>query len=227
VPLAGAGLGLDTGQYVRPHASEADMSKTIEFFWDPASTYSYLAATQIEALAARCGATVEWRPFLLGKVFQATGNQMPAALPAKGKYLFRDASLWARYYRVPFSMPKIFPLNSVLASRACLAAAQSGKGVEFSLALLKAYWAEGQDPSQPEVVAAIAASVGLDGAALLAAAQEPAIKDALRINTEEAVKRGAFGAPTLYVGEQMFWGNDRLNLLEAFLKGQIGTGEQP
>lgn len=197
------------------------MNKTIEFFWDPASTYSYLAATQIEALATRCGATVNWRPFLLGKVFEATGNQMPAALPAKGKYLFRDASLWARYYRVPFNMPKLFPLNSVLASRASLAAAQAGKGVEFSLALLKAYWADGQDPSRPEVVAAIAAGVGLDGAALVAATQDPAIKDALRVNTEEAVKRGAFGAPTFYVGDQMFWGNDRLNLLEAFLKGEI------
>ena len=103
----------------------------------------------------------------------------------------------------------------------CIAAAQAGKGVEFSLALLKAYWADGQNPSQPEVVAAIAASVGLDGAALLAATQDAAVKDILRANTEEAVKRGAFGAPTFYVGEQMFWGNDRLGLLEAFLKGEI------
>lgn len=197
------------------------MSKIIEFFWDPASTYSYLAATQIEALAARCGATVQWKPFLLGKVFEATGNKMPAALPAKGKYLFRDAALWARYYGVPFAFPKIFPLNSVLASRAALAAAQAGRGVEFSLALLKAYWAEGKDPSQPEVVAAIAGSVGLDGAALLAATQEPSVKDALRANTDDAVKRGAFGAPTFYVGEQMFWGNDRLGLLEAYVKGEI------
>lgn len=197
------------------------MSKVIEFFWDPASTYSYLAATQIEALAARCGATVQWKPFLLGKVFEATGNQMPAALPAKGKYLFRDAGLWARFYQVPFAMPKIFPLNSVLASRACIAAAQAGKGVEFSQALLKAYWADGQDPSKPEVVSAIAAATGLDAAALLAATQDQAVKDVLRANTEEAVKRGAFGAPTFYVGEQMFWGNDRLGLLEAFVKGEI------
>ncbi|ROH93255.1 2-hydroxychromene-2-carboxylate isomerase [Stagnimonas aquatica] len=203
------------------------MSKTIEFFWDPASTYSYLAATQIEALARRCGAEVHWKPFLLGKVFEATGNKMPAALPAKGKYLFRDARMWAKFYGVPFRFPKLFPLNSVLASRACLAAADQGKGVEFSLALLKAYWAEGQDPSQPEVVSAIAESVGLDGAALLAATQEPAVKEALRANTEAAIQRGAFGAPTFYVDDQMFWGNDRLNLLEAYLKGQIGIDEQP
>lgn len=197
------------------------MSKIIEFFWDPASTYTYLAATQIEALAARCGATVVWKPFLLGKVFEATGNKMPAALPAKGKYLFKDASLWARLYRVPFAFPKVFPLNSVLASRASLAAAAAGKGLEFNLALLRAYWAEGQDPSQPDVVSAIAASVGLDGAALLAATQDPEIKDQLRANTEEAIARGAFGAPTFYVGQQMFWGNDRLSLLEAFLKEEI------
>lgn len=197
------------------------MSKIIDFFWDPASTYSYLAETQIEALAARCGATVRCRPFLLGKVFEATGNRMPAALPAKAKYLFRDATLWARYYGVPFSMPKIFPLNSVLASRASLAATREGRGAAFRSALLKAYWAEGRDASQPEVVAAIAASVGLDGPALLAATQDPAIKDALRLNTEEAVQRGAFGAPTFYVDDQMFWGNDRLQLLEAHLKGEL------
>lgn len=197
------------------------MSKTVDFFWDPASTYSYLAATQIEALARRCDAQIHWKPFLLGKVFEATGNKMPAALPSKGKYLFRDARMWAKLYGVPFRFPKLFPLNSVLASRACLAAANHGKGVEFSLALLKAYWADGQDPSQPEVVSAIAESVGLDGAALLAATQDPAVKDALRANTEEAIRRGAFGAPTFYVDEEMFWGNDRLALLEAYLKGEL------
>ena len=131
------------------------MSQTIEFFWDPASTYSYLAATQIEAFAKANGATVVWKPFLLGKAFEATGNKMPASIPAKAKYLFKDATLWARYYQVPFAMPKVFPLNSVLASRACIAADQAGQGVPFTLALLKAYWAEGQDLSQPEAVAAV------------------------------------------------------------------------
>ena len=198
------------------------MSQTIEFFWDPASTYSYLAATQIEAFAKANGATVVWKPFLLGKAFEATGNKMPASIPAKAKYLFKDATLWARYYQVPFAMPKVFPLNSVLASRACIAADQAGQGVPFTLALLKAYWAEGQDLSQPEAVAAVARSIGLDAEAILAATGTQPVKDVLRANTEDAVARGVFGAPTFFIGKQMFWGNDRLPLMAAFLAGKLG-----
>jgi len=197
------------------------MSNTIEFFWDPASTYSYLAATQIEAFAKEHGATVVWKPFLLGKAFEATGNKMPAAIPAKGKYLFKDATLWARLYKVPFAFPKNFPLNSVLASRSCIAAAHAGQGLPFTLALLKAYWAEGQDVSQPDAVAAVATSVGLDAEALLAAAGSQPVKDELRTNTEDAIARGVFGAPTFFIGKQMFWGNDRLPLMAAFLKGEL------
>lgn len=198
------------------------MSQTIEFFWDPASTYSYLAATQIEAFAKANGTTVVWKPFLLGKAFEATGNKMPASIPAKAKYLFKDATLWARYYQVPFAMPKVFPLNSVLASRACIAADQAGQGVPFTLALLKAYWAEGQDLSQPEAVAAVAESLGLDAEAILAATGTQPVKDVLRANTEDAVARGVFGAPTFFIGKQMFWGNDRLPLMAAFLAGKLG-----
>lgn len=197
------------------------MSQTIEFFWDPASTYSYLAATQMEAFAKANGATVKWKPFLLGKAFEATGNKMPASIPAKAKYLFKDATLWAKYYQVPFAMPKVFPLNSVLASRACIAADQAGQGVPFTLALLKAYWAEGQDLSQPEAVAAVAKGLGLDAEAILAATGTQPVKDVLRANTEDAIARGVFGAPTFFIGKQMFWGNDRLPLMAAFLKGEL------
>jgi 2-hydroxychromene-2-carboxylate isomerase len=197
--------------------------RSIEFFWDAASPYTYLAATQIESLAARAGATVAWRPFLLGKVFEATGNRMPAAVPAKGKHLFRDVQRWAQHYGVPVGFPKVFPVNSVLALRAGLAASAQGKGAEFAKAVMRAYWGDGNDIGQPEVVSAVAASVGLDGPALLLQAQEQPVKDQLRANTEEAVKRGAFGAPTFFVGEQMFWGNDRLVLLEEFLRGKIAA----
>jgi len=195
----------------------------IEFFWDPASPYTYLASTQIEALAARVHAGLEWRPFLLGKVFEATGNRMPAAVPAKGKHLFTDVQRWAQYYGVPVNFPKVFPLNSLLPLRAGIAAAAHGKAAAFAKAVMKAYWAEGIDVSKPDAVAAVAGSVGLDAAALLAQAQEQAVKDQLRAYTEEAVKRGAFGAPTFFVGEQMFWGNDRLVLLEQFLGGKLAA----
>ncbi len=197
------------------------MSEPIEFFFDPASTYSYLAATQIEAFAKQHGTTVRWKPFLLGKAFEATGNKMPALVPAKGKYLFKDAALWARLYKVPFAFPKNFPLNSVLASRATIAASHAGQGVPFALAMFKAYWAEGQDLSLPEAVAAVARSVGLDGDALLAAAASQPVKDELRSNTEDAIARGVFGAPTFFIGKQMFWGNDRLPLMAAFINGEL------
>ena len=197
------------------------MSTPIEFFFDPASTYSYLAATQIEAFAKEHGTTVKWKPFLLGKAFEATGNKMPALIPAKGKYLFKDATLWAKLYKVPFAFPKNFPLNSVLASRAIIAADQAGQGVPFALAALTSYWAEGGDLTQPDAIAAIASKLGLDGAAIVAATADAAVKDVLRANTEDAIARGVFGAPTFFIGKQMFWGNDRLPLMSAFIKGEL------
>jgi 2-hydroxychromene-2-carboxylate isomerase len=199
------------------------MQRNIEFFWDAASPYTYLASTQIEPLAARAGVGLVWKPFLLGKVFEATGNRMPAAIPAKGKHLFQDVSRWGQLYGVPVSFPKVFPVNSVLALRAGIAAGLQGRGAAFAKAVMRAYWGEGRDIGQPEVVAAAAVAAGLDGAALLAQAQEQPVKDQLRANTEEAVRRGAFGAPSFFVGEHLFWGNDRLVLLEQFLCGKLAA----
>lgn len=196
---------------------------TIEFFWDPASSYTYLASTQIETLADECGATLVWKPFLLGKVFEATGNRAPVSVPAKGQHLFKDMRRWAGLYGIPFVFPKSFPVNSVAPERAAIAADRAGKGAAFARALMNAHWAEGRDVSQPDELKAIAGSVGLDGDAILAATQEPAVKEALKANTDEAIKRGVFGAPTFFVGEEMFWGNDRLELLRAHLQGRLAA----
>lgn len=198
-------------------------SSTIEFFWDAASPYTYLASTRIEALASRVGARLEWKPFLLGKVFQATENRMPASVPAKGKYLFKDVQLWARYYEVPFSFPKVFPLNSLLPQRVACAASNAGRGSDFAKAVMRAYWGEGKDIGQPEVIKAVCATLDLDGETLLKQAGESSAKDLLRAYTEDATQRGAFGAPTFFVGQQMFWGNDRLQLMEACLKGRLAA----
>jgi 2-hydroxychromene-2-carboxylate isomerase len=195
----------------------------IEFFWDPASPYTYLASTQIEKLAADCGAQLRWKPFLLGKVFEATGNRPPIGVAAKGRNLGEDLKRWARLYGVPYQWPKLFPLNSVPTTRAAIAAAHAGKAADFARAVMRAYWGEGRDVSQPGEIKAIADSVGLDGDAIVAATADAAVKDELRSNTEEAVKRGAFGAPTFFVGEEMFWGNDRLELLRAFLKNELAA----
>lgn len=198
------------------------MPQTIEFFWDPASPYTYLAATQIEAVARRCGAELVWKPFLLGKVFEATGNRPPVTVPAKGKHLFQDLRRWARHYGVKFWFPKLFPINSVLPQRVACAVPQE-RHADWAKAVMTLYWTEGADIGQPEVLKQVAAALGLDGEALLAAAQDPAVKDKLRANTDEAVRRGVFGAPTFFVGEQMFWGNDRLVLLEDFLTGKLAA----
>jgi len=197
-------------------------NKTIEFFWDAASPYTYLAATQIDALAQRCGGSLQWRPFLVGKAFEATGNRAPAMIPAKGKYLFKDLRLWAKHYGVPLFFPRVFPVNSLMAQRIACALPPEQVG-DWAKAVMTAYWTKDVDISQAEVLKGIAASIGLDDDALLAATQDPAVKDRLRANTDEAVERGAFGAPTFYVGEQMFWGNDRLVLMEEYLNGKLAA----
>lgn len=190
---------------------------TITFYFDPASPYTYLAATQIEAIAARHGASVDHRPVLVGKIFAATGNRMPAAVPAKGRYMMGDLQLWSRHYGVPIAFPKIFPVNSLQAQRIACALPEARRG-EWGLATMRAYWVEGRDISQPDVLADIAASLGLDSEALLAEAGEPAVKDRLREYTDEAIARGVFGVPSFVVGDTLFWGNDRLVLLEDQLR---------
>lgn len=197
------------------------MNKTIEFFWEPGSPYTYLAATQIEALAKDCGATVVWKPFLLGKVFEARKTTLPASIPQKASYMFKDLARWAQVYRVPVTMPKVFPVHSLAASRCAIAASKLGHEAKAALAILSAYWGEGQDISQPEVLSAAFSKAGLDAAAILARAQEQDVKDQLKTNTEDALNRGVFGAPTFFVGDAMFWGNDRLDILKLVLQGKI------
>ncbi|MDY6943920.1 MAG: 2-hydroxychromene-2-carboxylate isomerase [Pseudomonadota bacterium] len=187
--------------------------KVVEFFWDVVSPYTYLAATQMAKLKAQTGAEVRWRPFLLGGVFKATRNQPPANLPAKAKYMPRDLQTWAAYYDVPFAFPSSFPANTLLAMRGATLIEDADKLEAYALGLFAAHWERGEDISQPGLVAEIASAAGLDGEALVARAGEQEAKDRLRRNTEEAVERGAFGAPTFFVGEQLFWGNDRLPLI--------------
>jgi 2-hydroxychromene-2-carboxylate isomerase len=195
--------------------------REIEFFFDIGSSYSYLAATQMEGLAMRTGVPVRWRPFLLGAVFKATGNDMPARLPAKAKWMLQDIALWGQHYGIPFRMPTRFPLITLRTQRA-LAAAERLAGSPaipgFALALYRAYWTEDQDITTEAALTAAATSAGLDAAAILGAIETTETKDLLRATTDEAVRRGAFGAPSLFVGEALFWGNDRIPLLEQYLK---------
>jgi 2-hydroxychromene-2-carboxylate isomerase len=196
---------------------------TIEFFYDVGSAYSYLAATQIDALAARTGAAVRWRPFLLGGVFKATGNDMPARVPNKARWMLADTQRWAESYGVDFAMPSRFPLITIPTMRALVAAdLRFGEGAQkaLALALFRGFWVEDRDVADEAVIAGLAGKAGLDGAAIVAGISAQDTKDALRAATDEAVTRGAFGAPAMFVGEALYWGNDRLGQLEESLRGR-------
>jgi 2-hydroxychromene-2-carboxylate isomerase len=180
---------------------------SVEFFWDVASPYSYLASTQLFRLP-----DVRYRPFLLGGVFKATDNRMPASVPAKARYLLHDLRRWADAYAVPMVLPPdiVFPINSIEPMRVAVCCDELGKGAAYCHALFARYWGQGQDVSDAKVLATVLADIGLDAGAVLARASTQETKDRLRQHTDEAVTRGAFGAPTFFVGEQMFWGNDRI-----------------
>jgi len=193
------------------------MAREIEFFFDVGSSYSYLAATQMHAVSERTKTPVRWRPFLLGAVFKATGNDLPIRIPAKARWMLADMQAWAAHYKIPFEMPARFPVVTLRTQRflAAVERARPAQVAPVALALYKAYWAEGEDITTDPVLAAAAA--GLDTAALIAAIAAQETKDHLRATTDEAVRRGAFGAPSMFVGDAMFWGNDRLPLLEEHL----------
>lgn len=200
------------------------MSREIEFFFDVGSSYSYLAATQMQGLATRTGVPVRWRPFLLGGVFKATGNDLPIRLPAKAKWMLGDMMLWAKHYGIPFKVPKPFPTVTLRPQRALAAAERIAPGCvpAFALALFTSYWAEQQDVTTDATIGPAATSAGLNASAILNAIDASETKDQLRATTDEAVKRGAFGAPAMFVGDALFWGNDRIPLLEAYLGGRLG-----
>jgi 2-hydroxychromene-2-carboxylate isomerase len=195
------------------------MAKTLEFFFDYASPYSYLACEQVEALAERTGAELRWRPFLLGAVFKATGNVPPISTANKAQYLAKDLLDWTRHLGLPeFRMPENFPIQSLKANRLGLVAIEHGRAGPFSRATFRAAFAEGKDLGDVKVLAELARTAGLPPEAALARIEHPEIKDTLRRNTDEAVERGAFGAPTFFVGSEMFFGNDRLMFVERALR---------
>lgn len=192
--------------------------KTLEFFFDLSSPYSYLAATQVEAVCERTGARLQWKPMVLGAVFKAVSNTMPAAVVPKAQYMLKDLARWAAHYGVPFRMSSRFPVNSLKAMRLIVAAEPSEKNAALALALFRAVWVDDRDVTSQDELRAIAGEVGLDGSALLAAVETQEVKDKLRGYTDQAIARGVFGAPALIVGSELFWGNDRLHFVEDALR---------
>jgi 2-hydroxychromene-2-carboxylate isomerase len=185
----------------------------LDFWYDLSSTYSYLAAARVEALAKAAGIVLDWRPFLLGPIFKSQGwETSPFNLyPVKGRHMVRDLErLTARYGLPKFTLPKAFPSHSLLAARAALALPDAARPA-FTRAVYSAEFAEGKDISDRAVLAEILSRLGHDAEATLAQTGEQAVKDRLRALTDEAARLGIFGAPSFVTESgELFWGNDRL-----------------
>ncbi|EJM95844.1 2-hydroxychromene-2-carboxylate isomerase [Herbaspirillum sp. YR522] len=196
------------------------MSTPIDFYFDFASPYAYFGSLEIEALARRHERQVAWHPVLLGAVFKTLGTSPLTAIPKKGDYSLHDMQRTARFHNMLFTPPSKFPIATQAAARAMLWLQQQDPqhALPFAQAIFSAYFTEDIDIGEPDNVLRIAADLGIDRAALTAALADPAVKDRLRQATEQAMQRGVFGAPFVIVDGESFWGFDRFNQLESFLK---------
>ena len=197
------------------------MARTLEFYFDYGSPYSYLADTQVEAVAKRADAVLERKPMLLGGVFKATGNHSPAELPAKSKWSAFDMPMWARHYGVPFQRNPFFPVNTLALMRGAAAAQIDGLFDKYHPAMFKAMWVDGRNLNDVNEVAAVLTGAGLDARKFGQRIQDQDAKDRLKATSDDAVARGVFGAPTMFVDDMMFFGNDRLPFVERALKGEL------
>lgn len=197
------------------------MADPIHFWYEFASTYSYLSVMRIDKVADAAGAEVVWRPFLLGPIFAEQGwNDSPFNLyPAKGRNMWRDLERLCEEYGLDFKRPSVFPRNGLRAARIAFVAAAEGWCAEFTRAVFTANFARDREISEANVLAEILSDLGRDAAAITEASNAPANKEGLRVQTEEAKGRGIFGAPSFTVDNELFWGNDRLGTAIAWSLG--------
>jgi 2-hydroxychromene-2-carboxylate isomerase len=201
----------------------------LEFWFEFGSTYSYLSASRIEDVTGAVGVPVSWRPFLLGPIFEEQGwDDSPFNVyPAKGRYMWRDVERLCASYGIPFARPSRFPRNGLLAARvACLASAEPEPWLpECVRAVFRANFAEDREISDAAEIRSILDALGQPGAELVEEAQTPENKQRLRDQTQRAVEFGIFGAPSFVVGEELFWGNDRLEDALAWHQARHGSPE--
>ena len=195
------------------------MTKTIEFYFDFGSPAAYLAATQLPHIAADTGASLVYKPMLLGGVFQATGNHSPAEIKPKGPYMMTDLKRFASRYGVPFVHNPNFPINTLLLMRgaAGMQMHQPDRMADYMAAMWQAMWVDGKNMNDPVTVGGVLQAAGFDPGAVVALTGRQDVKDQLKAVTQEAVARGVFGAPTMFVGDHMFWGQDRLDFVREAL----------
>lgn len=196
------------------------MTKTVEFYFDLGSPTTYLAHTQLAKICADTQSELIYIPMLLGGVFKATGNASPAMIPAKGRYMFQDLDRFAKRYGVQLRFNPHFPINTLILMRAVtgMQMRQPQRFAEFVDCLFKALWVEGRNLNDPQTVAAVLTENGFAPLEIMALTNDELVKAALKENTEAAIKRGVFGAPSMFIGDQLFFGQDRLDFLEEALR---------
>ena len=199
------------------------MSKQLEFYFDFGSPTAYLAYCRLGQLAQQYPLEVIYRPMLLGGVFKAAANSSPVAVPAKGKYMLeQDLPRFARRYQVELNFNPHFPINTLNLMRAAIAAEKLGCFEDYLAAVFQAVWIDSKNMGDPAVVEEVLTAAGLDAQALINGSQEPEVKAALIANTEAAVERGVFGAPTMFMDGAMYFGQDRLDFVEEALASASG-----
>ncbi len=197
------------------------MTKTVEFLFDLGSPYSYLAWYQLPKVAQAQGARIVYTPVLLGGIFQATGNASPAGVPAKARYLDADLQRWAQAWGVPYSPNPAFPINTLALMRGAVAMQMQGDEPfqRYMDAMYQAMFGQPRNLGDPAEVAAVLTAAGFDAARFMAQIGDQAVKDKLKDNTTQAVARGVFGAPSFFVGDALFWGQDRIDQVGQALAG--------
>jgi len=192
----------------------------IDFYFDFSSPYGYIASEKIDALAAKHGREVRWKPFLLGVVFKTTGSAPLTSIPIKGPYSKRDMLRTAKFYGIPYRYPSVFPISSVAPTRAFywLEARDPKRAAELAKALYRAYFVDDIDISKPEETVAVCAKFGLDAEQVRAGINDPALKERTKSEVDKAIAAGAFGSPYIVVDGEPFWGTDRFDQIDKWLQ---------
>jgi 2-hydroxychromene-2-carboxylate isomerase len=193
--------------------------KTVEFYFDFGSPASYLAWTQLPAIAAQYDAQLVYRPVLLGGIHKATNNASPAAIPAKGAWMQIDLARFARRYGVQFQHNPYFPINTLMLMRGATGTQMQDEALflRYVDTVYRAMWEQPRNMADPATIGEVLATGGLDASMMLQLTQSQDVKEKLKRDTEAAVARGLFGAPTMFVGDEMFFGQDRLDFVKEAL----------
>lgn len=194
---------------------------TIRFFFDPISPYVYLASHRLPQIAKETNCSLEFVPVLFAGILNTLGQKGPAEIPSKREYIFRDALLCAEQMNIPFQGPPTHPYNPLAALRTCVACENVESRNRLATHLIQSCWLHGKELSSLEILKELANNIGLDGKDLIEKSQTQEVKNTLKENTEQAIELGAFGVPTFAYENELFWGNDRLDLMKDFILGKV------